>query len=298
MGSLHVTVLRDEVAMSCGDLAAGTVVDGTVGQGGHAEAILARTPDAVRVFGFDRDPQALEASSARLAAFGGRFVAVHGGYETIGEVLAAHGIPAADRIVLDLGLSTTQLDDERGFSARAGQPLDLRFDPDDGKPASDLLRETPEPVLAKALAEYGEVPAATRLARLLREEARRGRMETTDDLVRACHAVLGPKVRTMPSALLPLQALRILVNDELGRLDRFLAGIPSVLAPGGRVAVIAFHSGEDRRVKQAFKAYAASGAFRLPHRKPLSAGEAEQRANRRSRAAHLRELERLPEVAA
>jgi 16S rRNA (cytosine1402-N4)-methyltransferase len=291
----HVTVLRDEVAVACGDLQSGTVVDGTVGQGGHAEAILAVTPPAVRLFGFDRDPQALEASSRRLAAFGERFVAVHGGYETAKAVLAAHGIAGADRVVLDLGLSTTQLESDRGFSTRAGQPLDLRFDPTEGRPASALLRETPEPVLAKALVEYGEVPAATRLARLLREEARRGRMETTDDLVRACRSVLGPKVRTMPSALLPLQALRILVNGELARLDAFLAGIPDLLAPGGRIAIIAFHSGEDRRVKVAFKALAASGAFRLPHRKPLSPGQEEQRRNRRSRAAHLRELERVPE---
>jgi len=288
----HVSVAPGWVGDLCADLLEGWVVDGTVGLGGHSEVILRRTPPAVRVLGMDRDPSALEAARARLEAFGERFVAVHRGYEDLPEVLEERGIGPVPRLVLDLGLSNAQLASDRGFSARPGQPLDLRFDPSEGRPARELLRVLPEPVIARALREDGDVPAAPRLARLLKEEARRGRMETTDDLIRACREVLGPKVRTMPSALLPLQALRILVNDEMGRLDRLLEDLPRVLRPGGRVGILSFHSGEDRRVKQAFRRLAATGDYRLPHRKPLSPGAEEVRRNRQARSAHWRVLER------
>jgi len=289
---VHVTVLLEEVAVACTDIASGWVVDGTVGQGGHAEAILARTPPTVRLLGFDRDPQALEASSRRLVAFGDRFVPVHRGYESVEAVLAEMGIAAVDRVVLDLGLSTTQLDSDRGFSFEGDQPLDMRFDPTEGRTAAQAIRETPENELANVLFLFGEVPASRRLARRMKEEARAGRMETTADLVRVCREVLGPNVRKMPSPVLPAQALRILVNREFERLDAFLESIPAILAPRGRVAVISFHSGEDRRVKQAFRSLAATGDFVLPRRKPISPTEEEQRLNRRSRAAHLRILQR------
>ncbi len=292
MDGVHVTVLLEEVAVACADIASGWVVDGTVGQGGHAEAILARTPPTVRLLGFDRDPQALEASSRRLAAFGDRFVPVHRGYESVKAVLAEMGVVAADRVVLDLGLSTTQLDSDRGFSFEGDQPLDMRFDPTEGRTAAQAIRETPENELANVLFLFGEVPASRRLARRMKEEARAGRMETTADLVRVCREVLGPNVRKMPSPVLPAQALRILVNREFERLDTFLESIPAILAPRGRVAVISFHSGEDRRVKQAFRSLAATGDFVLPRRKPISPTAEEQRFNRRSRAAHLRILQR------
>ncbi|HOU52360.1 MAG TPA: 16S rRNA (cytosine(1402)-N(4))-methyltransferase RsmH [Myxococcota bacterium] len=288
----HVSVMLRQVGDLCADLEEGWVVDGTVGLGGHAEEILRRTPEAVRVLGMDRDPSALAVARARLEAFGTRFVAVHRGYEDLPEVLEERGIGPVPRLILDLGLSNAQLASDRGFSVRPGQPLDLRFDPGEGRPARDRIREVPEPVLAAALRDHGDVPAAARLARRLKEEARRGRMETTDDLIGVCREVLGPRVRTMPSALLPLQALRILVNDEMGRLDRLLDRLPQVIRPGGRVGVLAFHSGEDRRVKQAFRRLAASGAFRLPHRKPVSPDPEEVRRNRQARSAHWRVLER------
>jgi len=294
---VHVTVLLEEVAAACTDLASGWVVDGTVGQGGHAEAILARTPPAVRLMGLDRDPQALEASSRRLAAFGDRFVPVHRGYDAMREVLDEAGVEAVDRVVLDLGLSTTQLDSDRGFSFGGGeQPLDMRFDPTEGRTAAEVIHHITEGELANVLFLFGEVPASRRLAKRLKEESRVHRMETTADLVRVCHEVLGQNVRKMPSPVLPAQALRILVNREFERLDTFLSDIPTFLAPGGRIAVISFHSGEDRRVKQAFRTLAASKQFVLPHRKPLSPSAEEQRRNRRSRAAHLRVLERPQEA--
>jgi 16S rRNA (cytosine1402-N4)-methyltransferase len=292
---VHVTVLLEEVAAACTDLTSGWVVDGTVGQGGHAEAILSRTPPAVRLMGFDRDPQALEASSLRLAAFGDRFVPIHRGYDSMREVLDEAGVAVVDRVCLDLGLSTTQLDSDRGFSFAGDQPLDMRFDPTEGLTAAERLHEISESELANVLFLFGEVPASRRLAHRMKEEARANRMETTADLVRVCREVLGPMVRKMPSPVLPAQALRILVNGEFERLDTFIASIPSILAPGGRVAVISFHSGEDRRVKQGFKALATTKEFRLPQRKPIGPTEEEQRRNRRSRAAHLRILERPTE---
>ncbi len=295
MDGVHVTVLLEEVAAACADLTSGWVVDGTVGQGGHAEAILARTPPAVQLIGLDRDPQALEASSRRLAVFGDRFHPVHRGYDSMREVLDEKGIAMVDLVVLDLGLSTTQLDSDRGFSFEGDQPLDMRFDPTEGRTAAQAIRETSENELAQVLFFFGEVPASRRLARRLKEESRVNRMETTSDLVRVCREVLGPNVRKMPSPVLPAQALRILVNRELERLDGFLASIPTFLAPLGRVSVISFHSGEDRRVKLGFRSLALTREFTLPHRKPQSAGPEEQRRNRRSRAAHLRVIERIPE---
>jgi 16S rRNA (cytosine1402-N4)-methyltransferase len=157
-----------------------------------------------------------------------------------------------------------------------------------------VIRETPEPELAARMREYGEFGGAARLARRLKDDARRNRMNTVADFAAACLDILGARVRKMPSAILPAQALRILTNRELDRLDSFLAAVPDVVAPGGRVAAISFHSLEDRRVKRAFQGLARSGAFSLVTRKPMRPSAAEVARNRRARSAHLRVVVRNP----
>lgn len=288
----HVTVMLDEVVEHLGDLAAGVIVDGTIGQGGHSEALLSRTPASVRLLGLDRDPQAVESSRARLAPFGARAKVLHRSYDELLAVLAEEGLAGVDRVVLDLGLSSVQLASDRGFSFLADAPLDMRFDPTTGPTAAELIRDLDEESLANALWELAEIRSSRRLAKLLKERAAEGRMETTKDLVEATTEVMGPRLRKIASATLPAQALRILVNRELERLDTFLADLPRTLAPGGRAAVIAFHSGEDRRVKRAFRALEATGEFTMPRRKAYKPGGEEVEDNRRARSARLRVIER------
>jgi 16S rRNA (cytosine1402-N4)-methyltransferase len=185
-----------------------------------------------------------------------------------------------------------QLSSDRGFSFLGNAPLDMRFDPTKGPTAAELIRELDEESLANALWELAEIRSSRRLAKLLKQRADEGRMETTQDLVEATTEVMGPRLRKIASATLPAQALRILVNGELDRLDAFLADLPRTLLPGGRCAIISFHSGEDRRVKRAFRAYEAAGTFELPRRKAYKPGEAEVEDNRRARSARLRVIER------
>jgi 16S rRNA (cytosine1402-N4)-methyltransferase len=295
-GDQHVSVMLDEVVEAFANLQSGLLVDGTTGMAGHLYALLQRTPPAVKAIGLDRDPSALQTAGARLLPFGDRVKLIHSGYEDLPAILADLAMGQAAAILLDLGLSSVQLASDRGFSFRPGQPLDMRFDPtSNGPTAADLLRTMPEAELANRLWELAEVPASRRLAKMFKERARAGRMNTTDDFVSACHGVLGPRVRKMASATLPAQALRMMTNGELDRLGRFLEAVPEVLAPNGRLAVIAFHSGEDRMVKQAFRSLAATGAFVLPVRKALKPGQQEILDNRRSRSARLRLLDRVGE---
>ena len=293
----HVSVMVTEVLDALGDVSHGVVVDGTVGQGGHAAAILGRTPSAVRLFGFDRDPAAIEVATRRLAPFCDRAVLVNRGYEEAADALAEAGAGAAAFVLLDLGLSSTQLASDRGFSMSGDQdaPLDMRFDPGSGPTAADLIRELPEPRLAAALHDLGEVPASRRLAARLKEASRAGRMRTVGQFTAACRSVLGSSVRKMPSPTLPAQAMRILVNREIDRLDAFLAAVPRLLAPSGRLAVISFHSIEDRQVKLAFRQLARQGGFAVETKRPLSPGPAEVAENRRARSARMRVLSRVAE---
>ena len=297
MTAEHVSVLLDEVIQVLGGIREGTLVDGTVGQGGHSAALLGATPANVKLLAFDRDPEAIEASRARLAPWSDRVRLHHRGYEEVADVLVEEGVGQAAGVVVDLGLSSTQLASDRGFSiGDADAPLDMRFDPTEGPTAAEVIRETREELLAAGLREYGEFSGAGRLARRLKEDARRNRMNTVGEFVAACESVLGARVRKMPSAILPAQALRILTNHELDRLDAFLARLPEVLAPGGRAVLISFHSLEDRRVKRAFQEMGRSGGFRIATRKPVRPGLDELDRNRRSRSARLRVLERDAEV--
>jgi 16S rRNA (cytosine1402-N4)-methyltransferase len=283
----------DEVAFLLRPRREGWMIDGTVGMGGHAEAVLERSGPDVRLLGLDADPEAVRQAAARLARFGDRARLVHASFADLAEVAAAHGLAEAQAVLLDLGVSSAQLEASgRGFSFQLDEPLDMRLDPTRGETAAALLNGRPEAELARILHEYGQERFARRIARAV---VRRRPLATTGDLVAAVRAAV-PRAawpRRLHVATRTFQAVRMAVNDEPGALRRALAAAPGLLAGGGRLGVIAFHSGEDRIVKQTFRSLEAAGYAALEP-SPLEPGEDEVRANPRARSAKLRVLERLP----
>jgi 16S rRNA (cytosine1402-N4)-methyltransferase len=239
------------------------VLDCTLGGGGHSQALLDAGVSSVT--GIDRDPEAIRVASERLATYGDRFHAVSGDFTRIDDITALHGV-TFDGILADLGVSSHQLnDDERGFSFRPGVSLDMRM-AGEGETAAEWLNTTPEPDLATAFREYGDEPQARRLAsEIVRRRSNRP-FEISDDLVGAIRAVLGP--RSGPSDFARLfQAVRIAVNNELAGLDRALPLLRDRLSSNGVLAIMSYHSGEDRRVKQAFRAW--STACTCPPKQPV-----------------------------
>jgi 16S rRNA (cytosine1402-N4)-methyltransferase len=283
----------DEVAFVLRPRHGGWVIDGTVGMGGHAEAVLARSGDDVRLLGLDADPEALRHAGPRLARFGERVRLAHASFADLAEVAAEHDVGEAQCVLLDLGVSSWQLEASgRGFSFQGDEPLDMRLDPTRGETAAGLLNRLPETELSRLLYEYGEERHARRIARTI---VRRRPLATTGDLVAAVRAAV-PRAawpRRLHVATRTFQAVRMAVNDEPGALTRALAAAPGLLARGGRLAVIAFHSGEDRIVKRTFRSLEAAG-FAALEPSPLEPGDDEVRANPRARSAKLRVLERLP----
>ena len=267
------------------------MIDGTVGMGGHAEAILASSGDDVRLLGLDADREALARARARLAPFGERVTLVNANFRDLARIAAEHDVVQALGVLLDLGVSSYQLDESgRGFSFQQDAPLDMRFDPARGRTAADLVNEADETELARILFEHGGERFARRIARAI---VRRRPLRTTGDLVAAVRAAV-PRAawpKRTHVATRTFQALRMAVNDEPGALRQTLQAIPGLLAVGGRLGVIAFHSGEDRIVKQAFRALAAANFAELEP-SPLTPGDDEVRANPRARSAKLRVLER------
>ena len=292
----HISVLLDEVLAWLRPHAGGIYVDGTLGNGGHAAAILeASAPDG-RLIGLDADPVAIEVASARLARFGERAVMVNTSFREMDRVLQGQGVGPVDGILLDLGLSSRQLDaGGRGFSFRRDEPLDMRFDPTRGESAAELLNRADEGEIADVLYQFGEEHRSRRVARAIVRQRERAPFVTTADLVKAVEAALGPKRGRIHPATKSFQALRIAVNDELAALDETLPMAASLLKPGGRLAVISFHSLEDRRVKQFFRAGGtpASPLTELT-RKPVAPSPAEAERNPRARSAKLRVAERTP----
>jgi 16S rRNA (cytosine1402-N4)-methyltransferase len=283
----------DEVAFLLRPRHGGWVIDGTVGMGGHAEALLTGSGDDVRLLGLDADPAALRQAGDRLSSFGERVRLVHASFADLAAVAAEHGIDRAQGVLLDLGISSWQLEGSgRGFSFQGDEPLDMRLDPTRGETAADLLNRLPEAELSRLLHEYGEERHARRIARVV---VRRRPLATTGDLVAAVRAAVprGAWPRRLHVATRTFQAVRMAVNDEPGALGRALAAAPGLLARGGRLAVIAFHSGEDRIVKRTFRSLEAAG-FAALEPSPLEPGDDEVRANPRARSAKLRVLERLP----
>jgi 16S rRNA (cytosine1402-N4)-methyltransferase len=307
----HESVLGAEVVDALAPRDHGIYVDGTVGGGGHAAALLRRAPTATLI-GIDRDPAALDASRAVLAPFGDRARLVHGEYDRMPHHLAAFGVTTVDGILLDLGVSSPQLDvAERGFSFSRPGPLDMRMDPTSGQTALELMRETFVDDLADLLFTLGEERHAKKIARLIKEALAADQLHTTTDLARVVTQAI-PAIEQRKSKIHPatrtFQALRIAVNGELEQLEHFLAGFPDLLAPGGRCAIISFHSLEDRLVKHRFRDLAWTSSL-PPHlaertgervapvctlvtRKAIVASDAELAANPRARSARLRVCER------
>lgn len=297
---VHQTVLLRETVELLKPSEGRLIIDGTLGGGGHTEALLER---GARVFGIDRDPRALASASARLQRFGDRFTPVRGEF---GEVAALVAGPV-DGLVLDLGVSSPQLDvAERGFSFAKNGPLDMRMS-DEGETAAELIERLPENELADVLYEYGEERASRSIARELKARL----PKTTLEAVEAVKAGMPRKAwpKDINVATRTFQGLRIAVNRELEQLESALAAIPSLLRPGGVAAIISFHSLEDRRVKQAFRALCGEAPDELPRglpvirqqtaqfkslsKKAITASEEEANANPRARSARLRGVEKL-----
>ena len=295
----HAPVLADEVVGLLS--AAQTVLDGTLGGGGHSLALLMR---GARVTAVDRDPQAIESARQRLSVYEalGQFETVLGNYANVDEIPALDG-RSFDGILLDLGVSSHQLDDpSRGFSFREGVPLDMRMGVDADRDAAGLLNEAEEIELGAIFREYADERRAMRLAReIVRRRANRP-FVTSDDLVGAIRGALGPRTGPPDFARL-FQAVRIAVNDEIGGLERALDTLRARLTPGGTFAVIAYHSGEDRVVKNAFRDWSTDcicpprqpactcrgqALGTLVARKPISASPEEATRNPRARSARLR----------
>lgn len=281
---VHVPVLLDEVVQWLQPRAGMVLVDGTLGGGGHTRALAERVGPQGLVIALDRDPAAVEAAKINLAGLPVR--AVHGNYCDLPEVLAEQGLTAVDGAVLDLGLSSDQLADPlRGFSFSSEGPLDLRFDPTRGDPASRLVNRLSAQHLADLIYTFGEERYSRRIAAAIIERRQNHPIESAADLADLVRrAMPGPRQRIDP-ATRTFQALRIAVNDELKSLNIGLRRIPDCLKPGARMAVISFHSLEDRPVKEAFR---NDARLEVLTKKPITAGPEELARNPRSRSAKLR----------
>ncbi len=293
----HVPVLPAEVLDALAPQPGHTIVDATLGAGGHARRIVERLRPDGRLIGIDRDPAMLARAWPALEAAAGQvaLTRVHAGFEELRAILDQLGIAAVDGVLADLGFCSDQVDDpQRGLSFQREGPLDMRLNPNEGEPASALLRRLSERELADVLWRYGEERFSRRIARRIVETRRRQPLETTSELaelVRRCVPRPRGKRPAIDPATRTFQALRIAVNDELGALEQLLAALPECVQPGGRAVFISFHSLEDRLVKQAFRDRAR---WAVLTRKPVQATEEEVRNNPRARSAKLRAAVRQP----
>ncbi|MDD5167863.1 MAG: 16S rRNA (cytosine(1402)-N(4))-methyltransferase RsmH [Syntrophales bacterium] len=307
----HTAVLIREVIESLQCRSGGIYVDGTVGGGGHAFAILEQTaPDGLLV-GIDRDDDALAEAGRCLRVFGSRVRLIKGNFADIGDILGDQNVTEVDGILLDLGVSSHQVDTpERGFSFHQDAPLDMRMDQSHGMDARTLVNTYPEKEIAAIIWEFGEERMARRIARAIMAKRGLAPIQTTGELVSIVESVMPARMKAFKihPATRTFQAIRIAVNQELANLRRGLQGSIDVLKPGGRLSVISFHSLEDRMVKEQF-AFASSRCVCPPDlpvcscgkkaqlkvitRKPVTPGEAEMASNPRSRSAKLRTAERI-----
>ncbi len=311
-GSHHVPVLLDETLTGLALRPNSRVIDGTLGGGGHAAAILAQLGPAGKMLGLDADPAAVQRVQQRLAeaVANGRLRVAQANFEQMREVAEAHDFSPVDGILLDLGTSSFQLETAaRGFSFQQDGPLDMRFDLSEGPSAAELVNTLPEAELADVIYRYGEERRSRRIAREIVAARTQRPVETTAQLAELVErAVGGRRGARLHPATRTFQALRIAVNRELEQLERTLPQTLDLLADGGRLAVISFHSLEDRIVKQWMQSEARESVpdpgslyghrertptLRLLARKPIAPGEAEQRENPRSRSAKLRLAERI-----
>ena len=289
---VHRPVLLDEVVAWLEPREGSVLVDGTAGAGGHASAMAARVGEGGRVIGLDRDPEMLEL--AARATEGLPVTLIQGAYADLGRVLDDLEIEAVDGILLDLGLSSDQLAwTHRGFSFGADGPLDMRFDPSRGDSAADLVNDLDAEELANLIFEYGEERHSRRIARKIVEARRVEPIVTTARLAEIVRRGVPGKWGAIDPATRTFQALRIAVNGELDQLDDLLANLAGYLNPGGRAAIISFHSLEDRRVKHAFR---EDPDLTVLTRKPVTATAEELATNPRARSAKLRVAQRCPDT--
>jgi 16S rRNA (cytosine1402-N4)-methyltransferase len=304
----HAPVMVAEVLASLAPQEGATYLDATFGGGGYARAILETAPGCT-VFAIDRDPDAIARGAALAQRFAGRLHLIEGRFGDMLSLLRDRGIAALDGVVMDLGVSSFQLDQaERGFSFRADGPLDMRMEKS-GPSAADLVNSLPERDLADIIFRFGEERFARRIARAIVARRAEAPFTTTADLAALVRRAVPRDPSGIDGATRSFQALRIAVNDELGEVERGIAAAMELLAPGGRLVVVAFHSLEDRIVKQAMAAASGRGgasrhdpaalfsrakpAFHLLTPRALRPQEAECSANPRARSARLRSLERL-----
>ena len=305
---MHTPVLLAETLNALQPHAGGTYLDGTVGAGGHAEAILtASTPDG-RLVGFDQDERAIAIATRRLEKFGNRVRLYHANFDQLEQIAKSQNIPLADAVLLDLGVSSMQLDQaERGFSFREDAPLDMRMDQTRGQSAADLVNNLAQEELADIIYRYGEERFSRRIARAIVAARPIGRTQELAQVVARAGPRLGRgRKQKIHPATRTFQALRIAVNDELGALQRVLPQALRRLNPGGRLAIISFHSLEDRIVKQFFRRESQDcicpaeqptctcdhvATIRLVTKRPIIADETEIGANPRARSAKLRVVE-------
>jgi len=311
MAFTHIPVLYNEVMEWMNPKPDGVYADGTLGGGGHSGGILSLTGGTGTLYGIDRDLNAIAAASERLKAYPG-FHALHGNFHDAKQLLAEAGAPLLDGALLDLGVSSPQLDHgERGFSYHEDAPLDMRMDTTQGMTAADLLNTATEQELCRIIRDYGEEKWAARVASMIVEHRKQKPMATTFDLVHAVDAAIPKAVRRKDEghpARRTFQAIRISVNDELDPLDKAVCDFVDRLKPGGRMLVITFHSLEDRMVKRCFQrlanpctcppSFPVCVCGKKPQVRVLAKGavapsDAEVAGNPRARSAKLRVCEKL-----
>ena len=288
---MHEPVMVAEVLEHLAPERGGVFVDCTVGLGGHARALI--EAGASRVIGLDRDPAALAEAGAVLAPYESRVQLIHSDYRRLGAVLDGLGVVAVDGLLADLGVSSMQFDAPgRGFSFRRDEPLDMRMDTTTGQTAAEMIREVDERTLANVIYEFGEERQSRRIARAIESVRVRTPITTTGQLADVVRRAIPKRGYTrIDPATRTFQAIRIWVNRELDGLDVFLAEAARRLRPGGRMAVISFHSLEDRVVKHTLRSLQTAGELTIRTKRPLVSSEAEIERNPRARSAKLRAAE-------
>ena len=309
----HIPVMLEEVMHWIAPKPGGVYMDATLGLGGHSARLMELTGGQARLLGLDRDEQALAKAGERLARYGDNVQLAHTSFQHFPRVVREAGLDLFDGVIADLGVSSLQLDSpDRGFSFIHDGPLDMRMDPGSGgEPAAGIVNNASYEHLRQLLWDYGEEPMAGRIARAIIKARETARIESTLELARIVAAAYPAKRRALSRnhpATKTFQALRLEVNQELREIEFFLERIVDYLRPGARIAIISFHSLEDRIVKRAFRKESTGclcpreyplcqcgheKKLRLPFRKPLIPGEEEMRANGRSRSAKLRVAERI-----
>lgn len=310
-GFHHVPIMVSEVLALLEPARGGIFVDGTLGGGGHAEAVLSAMPETGRLFGIDRDDEALKAAGARLSRFGDRFTPIKGNFFDMKSLLKDRGVEKVDGILLDLGVSSHQLDAaERGFSYKAEAPLDMRMDQSAPLTARTVVNTWSEAELKRIFYEYGEEKFSAKIAARIVERRREQPIETTTELAELIKGAIPAKFRNEPQhpARRCFQAIRIAVNGELDGLHDAIQAAHDLLNPGGRLAILTFHSLEDRIVKNAFRTFenpctcpksapvcicGKKPTAKVLTRHPLVASEQEQKENSRATSAKLRAIVRM-----